>query len=66
VNKLSNASFHKTALACTLHGSVAMQLRGDGRFYSRYLHLSFLIVEMKNCYNWSTTKKTDIAKIKLA
>jgi len=33
-NNYKNASFCKIPLAHTLHGSVAMQLRWDGRFYS--------------------------------
>jgi len=43
-NKCYNASFHKTALAHTLHGSVATQLGLNDRVYSRYVRQSFLIV----------------------
>ena len=33
-NKCNNANFHKTAIACTLHGNAAMQLRWGAGFIS--------------------------------
>jgi len=45
-NKWNNVSFHKTALARTLRGIAATQLKWGGRFHTRYGWWLFLIVKV--------------------
>jgi len=58
-------SSHKTALACILCGNEAMESRRGNRFYSMYVHRSFMIVMVKAGCSQSTEIKY-ILKIKVA
>jgi len=61
--KWKNASSHKTVHAYSLCGSATMQLGWSDRFYSRYVHWSFLIITVKNV-KIGGMKPKNIAKIK--